>query len=467
MTKRTFLKSTFLKASAATALWNSASRAEPPQTPPNLNFVFILADDLGYGDVGCYGSKIRTPNLDRMASEGVRFRQFYSASPVCSPSRASLLTGRYPTRVAMPRVLMSFSTIGLPSSETTIAQMLKPAGYRSMCVGKWHLGSQPQFLPTNRGFDEYYGIPYSNDMSPLPLMYNDQVIEQPARLDLLTQRYTGQSVQFIQRSKDAPFFLYLAHNMPHIPLAASDTFRGRSQLGPYGDAVEELDWSVGEVLRAIQDAGIEDRTLVIFTSDNGPWYQGSPGTLRGRKGETLEGGVREPFVARLPGWIPAGQLANGVATTMDVLPTFAALSGAPLPANPLDGVDITAMLTGQADEVPRDMLLYFDAWQLQCARLGRWKLHVSRYNSVVWTPDPPGGRLNLPLSKPELYDLEADPEESYDVSGCNPQVVADIRARMEASLASFPDPVRNAWLDTMRTPVDDTPVGALPVRRGG
>ena len=463
MPHRRITKRTFLKASAAAALWNVTARAD---NPPNLNFVFILADDLGFGDVGCYGSKISTPNLDRIASEGVRFRQFYSASPVCSPSRASLMTGRYPTRVAMPRVLMSFSTVGLPASETTIAQMLKPAGYRSMCIGKWHLGSQPQFLPTNRGFDEFYGIPYSNDMWPLPLMYNDQVIEQPAQINLLTQRYTDQSVQFIRRSKDGPFFLYLAHNMPHIPLGASDAFRGRSPLGPYGDAVQELDWSVGQVLQAIQDAGIEDRTLLMFSSDNGPWYQGSPGTLRGRKGETFEGGVREPFIARLPGWIPSGGLVNGVATMMDILPTLAALSGAPLPPNPVDGIDITPMLTGQADDLTRDMFLYFDAWNLQCARLGRWKLHVSRYNSVAWTPDPPGGRLNLPL-RPELYDLEADPEESYDIAASNPKVVGDIRARMEASLASFPDQVRSAWFDTMRTPVDDTPSGALPVRSGG
>ncbi len=290
-----------------------APLAAAPARLPNI--VFIYCDDLGYGDLGCYGSKIRTPNIDRMASEGVRFTQFYSANPVCSPSRAALLTGRYPTRAGVPRVLFPYDKVGLPDSETTIAQMLKPKGYKTMCVGKWHLGHLPEFLPTRRGFDEYYGIPYSNDMNPRVLLHATEAgvetVEQTATLETLTPRYTEQAVRFIERSKGSPFFLYMPHTYPHIPLGASPRFRGKSPLGLYGDVVEEIDWSVGEVLASIRKNGLDDNTLVMLSSDNGPWYQGSPGRLRGRKGMTYEGGVREPFLARFPGRIPKGSTCYG------------------------------------------------------------------------------------------------------------------------------------------------------------
>ena len=291
----------FLQLSAGAA---AAGLAAAPPRPPNI--VMIYVDDLGYGDLGCYGSNIRTPNLDRMAAEGVRFTQFYSANPVCSPARAALLTGRYPTRTGVPNVIMAPDKTGLSPSETTLAALLKPQGYKTMCIGKWHLGHQPQYLPTNRGFDEYYGIPYSNDMTPRPLMHNTEVLEEPAVLETLTPRYTQQALQFVERSKDSPFFLYMPHTFPHIPLAASPRFRGKSPLGLYGDVVEELDWSVGEVLAKLKQTGLDNQTLVMFSSDNGPWYQGSPGQLRGRKGSTYEGGVREPFLARFPGRIPRG-----------------------------------------------------------------------------------------------------------------------------------------------------------------
>ncbi|MEN6603072.1 MAG: sulfatase-like hydrolase/transferase, partial [Bryobacteraceae bacterium] len=231
-----------------TACGAAAAFAAPSQQP---NVVMIYADDLGYGDLACYGSRLSTPNLDRMASEGVRFTQFYSANPVCSPSRAALMTGRYPTRAGVPRVLFPRDTVGLPDSETTIAQVLKPRGYRTMCVGKWHLGHLPRFLPTNRGFDEYFGIPYSNDMRPRPLLHNTEVVEAEATLETLTPRYTEQAVRFIERSKGSPFFLYMPHTYPHIPLAASPRFRGKSPSGIYGDVIAELDWSVGEVLAAL------------------------------------------------------------------------------------------------------------------------------------------------------------------------------------------------------------------------
>src|SRR5215467_6126550 len=266
-TRREFLAVT--GALAGSSLFGAQAR-----TP---NVVFILCDDLGFGDLGCYGSKIRTPNIDHMAAEGVRFTNFCAADSVCSPSRAALLTGRYPTRVGVPRVLFPNDQGGLNLDETTLADMLRAKGYRTMCIGKWHLGRPTKYLPTHRGFDEYFGIPYSNDMTPPVLMHNTEVISQAADLQTLTERYTEQARNFIQQSKRSPFFLYLAHTFPHIPLAASPRFRGRSSEGLYGDVVEELDWSVGEVLKSLHQNGQDQNTLIMFSSDNGPWYQGSPG----------------------------------------------------------------------------------------------------------------------------------------------------------------------------------------------
>jgi arylsulfatase A-like enzyme len=415
-----------------------------------------------------------------MAEEGVRFSQFYSASNVCSPSRAALLTGRYQTRVGVPDVLAPNGTTGLSTSEKTIAEVLKPAGYSTMCIGKWHVGTQQQYMPTARGFDRYYGIPYSNDQLPSVLIQNTSVIESPVIQDTLTGRYTDQATGFITANKNNPFFLYLAHTFPHIPLAVSSKFKGTTGLGMYGDVVSELDWSVGQVLDSLKTNGLDNNTLVIFTSDNGPWYQGSPGKLHGRKGSSYDGGVREPFIARFPGRIPpqataaarqshatasnvTGRVCDGVATTLDLLPTIAKLCGAPLPAAPLDGVDIMPLLTGAQPSLDRDVFLYFDSWYVQCARLGPWKLHFSRYNDFAWSPDPIGGRVNLPLVTPELYNLELDPDESYNVAPDNMQVVADIQARVLKMLPSFPPQVLAAWNYTMSRPVYGTPDGALPV----
>ncbi len=416
------------------------------------NVVLIFADDLGYGDLGCYGGKARTPNLDRLAREGMRFTQFLSANPVCSPSRAALLTGRYPTRVGMPRVLFPTDQTGLPEDEQTIAQMLKPLGYKTMCVGKWHLGHLEKFLPTNRGFDEYYGIPYSNDMQPRPLLHSVpgkvETVEATANLETLTAHYTEQATGFIERSKDSPFFLYMPHTYPHIPLGASAKFRGKSRQGLYGDVIEELDWSVGEILATLKKHHLERDTLVLFSSDNGPWYQGSPGALRGRKGSTYEGGVREPFIARMPGRVAAGKVCDSLGSAMDMMPTIAKLCGATLPNKALDGIDLWPLLSGQKTTLDRDALLYFDAWNAQCIRRGNYKLHVSRYNSQVYSPAPAAGRINLPLPQPELYDLSSDPDESYDIAPEHPGIVKELAAILEAKLAGFPEEVKSAYATT-------------------
>ena len=453
----------FLKASAGAALF---SRAGFSQTPKRPNIVLILADDLGYGDLSCYGSDISTPNIDSMADTGVKFNHFYSASPVCSPSRAALLTGRYQTRVGVPGVLGPQANDGLALRETTLPQVLKSANYMSMCIGKWHLGAGPGYMPLDRGFDQFYGLPYSNDMSPLPLYDGTAVVEAQAQLSSLTARYTDKAVDFINTNAGAkPFFLYMAHTFPHIPLAASDRFKGKSGKGLYGDCIQELDWSTGQIMDALKSSGVSNNTLVIFTSDNGPWYQGSPGRLRGRKAETFEGGMREPFLARWPGRIPPGRtVASSMATMMDLFPTFAKLAGATvMPDAPLDGVDIMPMMTGDADAVDRDPFFYFDDCNLQCVRQGRWKLHVARYNTPPWIPQPPEGRINLPLMNPELYDVVADPQESYDVAAEHPEIVWPLRAKIDAAIRTFPGEVQRSWADTLSHLVNGSPSGAWPV----
>jgi arylsulfatase A len=444
----------FLAASAA-ALAHAADR------PPNI--VFILCDDLGYGDLGCYGSRIRTPNLDRMAAQGVRFTNFSSADPVCSPSRAALLTGRYPTRVGVPTVFFPQDPGGLALGETTLANTLKDRGYRTMCIGKWHLGRPVPYLPTSRGFDSYFGIPYSNDMNPRVLLRDTAIVEETAPLDTLTQRYTAEAARFIDSSKAGPFFLYMPHTFPHIPLGASERFRGKSSEGLYGDAVEEVDWSVGEVLGALRRNGLDRNTLVLFSSDNGPWYQGSPGRLRGRKNTTYEGGVREPFIARWPGAIPAGRTCDALASMLDIFPTVSRLCGAKLPAAPLDGIDIWPLLNGRERSLDRPPLLYFDNWDLQCARWNNWKLHVARHNTAAYTPAPQGGRHSFILPKPELYDLAVDPDESYDVAAQHPEIVAQLQQKIADMIPGFPEPVRAAWAAAHARPVNpNMPAGAYP-----
>jgi arylsulfatase A-like enzyme len=453
---------TFLKTAAGAASLNPVARAAS-SSPPNV--IVILADDLGYGDLGCYGSGIATPNLDRMAAEGMRFTQFNSTSSVCSPSRAAWMTGRYPTRTGIPRVLNESDTYGIPDTETTMAQMLKGAGYSTACIGKWHLGHLPQYLPTAKGFDEFFGIPYSTDQGTRPLMQGLGVLEEPANLEALTERYTSAAVDFIGRSRGKPFFLHIGHAFPHLPLAASARFAGRSLQGLYGDAVQEMDWSVGQIFDALRYNGVDSNTLVVFSSDHGPWFQGSPGRLRGRKGEVFEGGVRVPMIARYPEFIPRGRVSDAFTTSLDIMPTVASLTRTALPPNPMDGVDLRPLLSGEQTTLDRDVFLYFNDVYLQAARLGSWKLHLARFNAPPFVSAPAEGRLNLPLPGPELYDVLTDVDESHDRSLRNPAVVRDLRARVDRMMQTFPTDVQQAFARTETIKVQGTPAGCFPTPR--
>ncbi len=412
------------------------------------NFVIIFADDLGYGDLGVYGHPtIRTPHLDRMASEGLRFTQFYTGASVCTPSRAALLTGRLPVRSGMAddriRVIFPPSKGGLPATEITIAEALKSVGYATAAIGKWHLGHLPEYLPTAHGFDEYFGIPYSNDMTPsaskgarvqtyppLPLMRGEDIIEEEPDQRLLTRRYTEESITFIRSNVDNPFFLYVPHSMPHIPIFASEDFEGTSTRGLYGDVIEELDWSVGQILEALRETGLDRKTFVIFTSDNGPWLTvglagGTAGLLRNGKGTTWEGGMRVPTIAWWPETIPAGNVTQALGTTMDLLPTMLGLAGAALPGDRvLDGVDLTPILYDPAARV-RESVYYYRGAQLWAARKGPWKMHYMTQSAYVG--DQPV--MHIP---PALYHLDRDPRERFNVAADEPEVLREIQAMVDA-----------------------------------
>lgn len=409
--------------------------------PKPPNFVIIFVDDLGYGDIGPYGAtKQRTPNLDRMAAEGMKLTSFYAA-PVCSVSRAQLMTGCYGARVSVPGVFFPAGPNGLHPSENTVADLLRPLGYATACVGKWHLGDQPDFLPTRQGFDRYLGIPYSNDMQRAakgskakvsPLVRDDKVAEllTDEQQSGIVARYTEEAVRFMRDSKDRPFFLYFPHTAVHTPIWPGEAFRGKSGNGRFGDWVEEVDWSVGKVLEAIKELGLDENTLVLFTSDNGPWMikgpdGGSAGPLRGSKGSTWEGGVRVPTVARWPGRIPAGTARSAVAGTIDVLPTLVGLAGGKVPAEPvIDGMDIAPLLTGRTEEASREAHYYFAGYKLQAVRQGRWKLALA--------PQPAGlGRRKdegVVTKVPRLYDLEADIGETTDLAEREQAVVEKLKS---------------------------------------
>jgi arylsulfatase A len=429
-------------------LLNSCTPETKKEKSPNV--IIIFTDDQGYQDVGCFGSPlIKTPNLDQMAKEGMRFTNFYSASAVCSPSRAALLTGCYPPRVGVPVVLWPASKSGLSNTEVTIADMLKQKGYATQCVGKWHLGDRPEYLPTNQGFNQYYGIPYSNDMSinrgfkladnivynegmtldslkevkwrggKVPLMRQDEVIEYPVDQTTLTQRYTEEAIRFITEKKDSSFFLYLAQTMPHIPLYTSPEFKGKSERGLYGDVIEELDWSIGQILKTLKDLQIDENTLVIFTSDNGPWnlkngHGGSALPLRGFKFDTYEGGMRVPMIAQWKGKIPAQSECAEIASTIDLLPTIAHLTGAELPRNKIDGENIWSLLSGEPSaSTPHEAFFYYSDTIIQAVRSNKWKFREVK--GVV-----------------ELFNLEEDISESKNIAADNPELVEIMRLKRDA-----------------------------------
>lgn len=417
------------------------------------NYVLIFCDDLGYGDLGCYGSKKnRTPRIDGLAKEGMRFTSFYSSSPVCTPSRASLMTGCYTRRVGMHEdftghwVLIPRSRRGLHADEQTLPEILKAKGYATACIGKWHLGDQPPHLPTAHGFDEYYGIPYSNDMAsrrrgdpPLPLVKQTKVIESPANQATLTKRYTREAESFIERNHKRPFFLYLPHTFPHLPLYASKDFHGKSANGRYGDSVEEIDWSTGRIMDALKKYDLDKNTLVIFTSDNGSNGRngGSNVPLSGAKGGTMEGGMRVPMIARWPDRIPAGGICNELSSAMDFLPTFANLSSGKLSVRKIDGHDIMPLLSGAKGATsPYEAFYFYRRRQLQAVRWGDWKWHLSLKNTFpAWTT--PNNKARGRNGK--LVNLKTDLAEKVDVAEGNPKVMAKMRrlvAHAESTLGN-------------------------------
>jgi len=419
------------------------------ERPPNV--ILIFADDLGYGDLSCYGSKtIKTPHLDRLAKEGMKFTDFYVAQAVCSASRAALLTGRYPNRVKIFGALGPNAKTGLPSTEPTISSLLKARGYATACFGKWHLGHLPEFLPTRHGFDRYYGLPYSNDMwpkhptakfPPLPLIEGEKTIETNPDQSQLTPEYTRRTIQFIEQHKDKPFFVYLPHTMPHVPLFVAEDRRGKSAGGLYGDVVEAIDHGVGQILECLAKNDLEKNTLVIFTSDNGPWlsygnHGGSAGNLREGKGTAWEGGVRVPMLARLPGVIPAGSICREPAMTIDLLPTLAKWCGAKLPELKLDGKDIGPLLRGEKDaKSPKEA--YYFCWgrQLHAVRAGRWKLHLPHTYPTLKTPGKDGkpGAFMQAKTPLALYDLETDPGERDNLVEKHPEVVKRLQELAETA----------------------------------
>ena len=445
------------------------------------NVVIIFTDDQGYADVGCFGAKdFETPNLDQMAREGMRFTDFYVGGSVCSPSRAALLTGCYPQRVGIHHVngpkgvhepiwTEPLENIGLSDQEALISDLLKDAGYATGCFGKWHVGHYPQFMPLNRGFDEFFGLPYSNDMRPaswdaypdLPLYDGDKVIELNPDQSRLTTRYTERAVKFIEKNKDKPFFVYLPHSMPHVPLYVSGKFKGKSRQGLYGDVIMEIDWSVGQILSTLKRLGIDDRTLVIFTSDNGPWlsygnHAGSAEPLREGKGTTFDGGQRVPCIMRYPKLIPAGTECDQLCTTMDLLPTIVKLAGADMPKLKIDGHDIRPLLANEpGSQSPYQAFFFYREWGLEAVRHGKWKLHFPHEYRTVREPgaDAENGTYNdhetIGLS---LYDLENDISEKNNVADKYPDVVARLKDLADKMRQDLGDSYRNMTGSGRRSP---------------
>ena len=449
---------------ASVCALNGCSQKGDVQRQKSPNIVLFLIDDMGYGDIGRTGAnQYETPNLNLLASQGMQFTWYYCPQAVSSASRAGLLTGCYPNRVGISGALMPWAEIGINPDETTIAEMLKPMGYHTGIIGKWHLGHHRQFLPLQNGFDEYYGLPYSNDMWPvdfdgipmrlkdttsgkmrhpeLPLIEGNEKVAEVLTLadqDKLTTAYTERAVKFIDQNKDHPFFLYFPHSMVHIPLGVSEKFRGKSKQGMYGDVVMEVDWSVGEVIKALERNGIDKNTLVIFTTDNGPWlnfgnHAGTTGGLREGKGTSWEGGQRVPCIMRWPGVIPAGEVCNQLASAMDILPTIAEITGASLPDRKIDGVSILPLLKGDKSASPRhELYYYYQQNNLEAVQRDYWKLVLPHTGQTYKGFQPgmdgwPGRTGRETITEPELYDLRRDPGEWYNVAEYYPEKVAELQ----------------------------------------
>ena len=489
-TRRDFLR-TVGAGTAALTLTPLLRGAQPDGAGRKPNIVIIFTDDQGYSDIGVQGAQgFQTPNLDRMAAEGVRFTSFYVAQPVCSASRAALLTGCYPNRIGITGALGPGAKHGISEHEVTIAELCKSRGYATAIFGKWHLGHHSEFLPTRHGFDEFCGLPYSNDMWPLhpdlvklppdseerkrgypdlPLYEGEKIINPKITPDdqkRFTTEFTRRAVDFITRNKDRPFFLYLPHPMPHVPLFVSDRFRGKSQQGLYGDVIMEIDWSVGEILDALRRYGLDDNTLVIFTSDNGPWlsygnHAGATGPLREGKGTTWEGGVRVPCIMRWPGEIPPGSVCDEPAMTIDVLTTVARLIGSPLPEHTIDGLDIWALMSGQRGvKSPHEVLyFYYHENDLEALRAGRWKLVFPHtYRTLTGEPGRDGtpGDYSYPKCELELYDLASDVGEQHNVLDEHSDVAERLQTMAEKARDDLGDSL------TGREGKNQRPPGRLP-----
>ncbi|WP_268224993.1 sulfatase family protein [Sinomicrobium oceani] len=441
---------------------NREKHKKTASAPPNV--IIIFTDDQGYEDVGCFGSPdILTPNLDQMAKEGIKLTSFYAAQPVCSASRAALLTGCYPNRIGIHNALMPHSLIGLNPEEVTLAEMLKDKGYATAVYGKWHLGDDPLFMPNNQGFDDFFGIPFSNDMwpnhpqqgsvfhfDPLPLYENQNVIDTLNDQSMLTTRITEKAVNFITNNREKPFFLYVAHPQPHVPLFVSDKFKGKSERGLYGDVIMEIDWSVGEILRTLREQGLDDNTLVVFTSDNGPWlsygdHAGSAYPFREGKGTSWEGGQREPFIARFPGKLPENKTISTPVMAIDLFPTIAALTGARVPDHKIDGKDVWDIFTGDTDKNPHDAYyFYYKVNELHAVRYGHWKLYFPHnYRTMEGQEQGAGGQPGdyryVDVKEPELYNLETDSSETKNVAALHPDIVDKITKLADAKRQELGD----------------------------
>jgi len=433
------------------------ANTSPNEKDPPPNIIIIFMDDMGYGDLGSAGHPtIRTPNIDRLSNEGLKWTNFYTASSVCSPSRGALLTGRYPIRIGLggekKRVFFPDSKGGLPDSEITIAEMLKEQGYQTGLVGKWHLGHLPQFLPTKQGFDYYFGIPYSNDMnyvkletnSPdkpdtnayqVPLMENETIIERPADQNTITKRYTEKAIDFIHQNKNKPFFLYMAHPMVHIPLFASTDFKNTSDRGLFGDVMNEIDWSVGRIVETLEKLDLDKNTMIVFTSDNGPWLvmrenSGSAGLLRAGKGTTWEGGMRVPGIFYMPGKIKAG-VTNELGSSLDLMPTIAALTGSKLPKDRvMDGYDLSSVLFNNEPGL-RDHFIYYRKREIYAVRKGAYKAHYITEDCYLRD----NGRVDH--QKPLLFNVNYDPGEHYDHAEDYPDILNEIKMLTDAHQSSL------------------------------